>query len=279
MSRQINIIFHFFKGFDYKFLWPWLGKGLLTSTGAKWHGRRKMLTQAFHFRILEDFLDIMNNHAAILCQKLEKESEGVEFDIFPCIAYCALDIICETAMGCSLGAQEDTDSEYVKAVTLSTDIIYQRVMSPWLWNDYLFWSSPPGFRLKRCLKVLHGFTNSVVNEKLEQSGNLGAEQNSKGFSTNKRMAFLDLLIAASRDNNSLSTEDIREEVDTFMFEGHDTVATNMSFCLYLLATHPEAQKRCQNELDMIFGGSDRPATSEDLLRMKYLESCIKEALR
>eukprot|EP00090_Calanus_glacialis_P018963 TRINITY_DN29285_c0_g1_i1.p1 TRINITY_DN29285_c0_g1~~TRINITY_DN29285_c0_g1_i1.p1 ORF type:complete len:506 (-),score=75.50 TRINITY_DN29285_c0_g1_i1:15-1532(-) len=265
-SRQIK------KGFDYQFLWPWLGKGLLTSTGAKWHARRKLLTQAFHFQILEDFLDIMNNHAAILCQKIERDSEGVEMDIFPVVAFCALDIICETAMGCSLGAQKDTESEYVRAVTESTDIIYQRVMSPWLWNDYLFWSSPPGFRLRRCLNVLHGFTNKVINEKTENSDN-------DSFRENKKMAFLDLLIAASKGNKSLSTDDIREEVDTFMFEGHDTVATNMSFCLYLLATHPEAQKKCQNELDTIFGSSHRPATSEDLVKMKYLESCVKEALR
>ena len=236
-----------------------------------------MLTQAFHFRILEDFLDIMNNHAANLCHKIDKKVG--EVNILPLLANCALDTICETAMGCSVGAQDDKDSEYVAAVTQSTDLIYQRVMSPWLWSDKIYWCSPQGASLRRCLKVLHEFTDNVVGEKLEQSKHFKAEEYSRMFENKKRMAFLDLLIAASKERNSLTKEDIREEVDTFMFEGHDTVATNMSFCLYLLASHPEAQRRCHAELDEIFEDSDRPAAPEDLQKMKYLESCIKESLR
>ena len=78
----------------------------------------------------------------------------------------------------------------------------------------------------------------------------------------------------------LSDEDIREEVDTFMFEGHDTTATNMSFALYLLATHPDIQARCQREVDTIFGeDTERPVTSSDISNMKYIELCLKESLR
>ena len=57
--------------------------------------------------------------------------------------------------------------------------------------------------------------------------------------------------------------------------GHDTTATNMSFSLYLLATHPDIQTKCQEELQTIFGNDQRSATSQDLANMKYIEMCLK----
>lgn len=43
------------------------------------------------------------------------------------------------------------------------------------------------------------------------------------------------------EEGQLTDEDIKDEVDVFMFEGHDTTSSGISWALYLLGLHPEAQ--------------------------------------
>ncbi|KAL6417729.1 hypothetical protein ACFW04_014341 [Cataglyphis niger] len=94
----------------------------------------------------------------------------------------------------------------------------------------------------------------------------------------KRLAMLDLLIAVSRDN-LLSDSDIREEVDTFMFEGHDTTAMGISFALLLLAEHKDIQERVRIEVENAMQESGGKLTIRSLQNLPYLERCLKEALR
>lgn len=58
------------------------------------------------------------------------------------------------------------------------------------------------------------------------------------------------------DQQGLSDEDIRAEVDTFMFAGHDTTASGLSFIFYSLACHPEHQKICRDEIMQVLDGKD-----------------------
>ena len=55
------------------------------------------------------------------------------------------------------------------------------------------------------------------------------------------------------NGSSLSDKDLRAEVDTFMFEGHDTTASGISWILYALASHPEHQQRCREEILSLLG--------------------------
>ncbi|XP_044891708.1 cytochrome P450 4A11-like isoform X4 [Felis catus] len=60
-------------------------------------------------------------------------------------------------------------------------------------------------------------------------------------------------ICKMEDGSSLSDKDLRAEVDTFMFEGHDTTASGISWILYALATHPEHQQQCREEVQSLLG--------------------------
>ncbi|GFT86027.1 cytochrome P450 4V2, partial [Nephila pilipes] len=92
----------------------------------------------------------------------------------------------------------------------------------------------------------------------------------------KRKTFLELLLEHHLNDPSFTEEDIREEVDTFMFEGHDTTAMTLSWALYCLGLNPDIQLRVQEELDAIFEDDiSRDITREDITRMKYLECVLK----
>lgn len=100
----------------YDLMRSWLGEGLLLSSGKKWHKRRKIITPAFHFTILEQFAEIFDAQSRILVSRLSGLCDGHAVDIHPFVSQMALDVVCETAMGVQINAQTEADNEYVKAV-------------------------------------------------------------------------------------------------------------------------------------------------------------------
>ena len=95
----------------------------------------------------------------------------------------------------------------------------------------------------------------------------------------RRLDFLDILLFARMENgDSMSDKDLRAEVDTFMFEGHDTTASGVSWIFYALATHPDHQQRCREEVQSLLGDGSS-ITWDHLDQIPYTTMCIKEALR
>ncbi|OWK11750.1 hypothetical protein Celaphus_00003044 [Cervus elaphus hippelaphus] len=89
-----------------------------------------------------------------------------------------------------------------------------------------------------------------------------------------------LLSLQDEDGKGLSDEDIRAEADTFMFEGHDTTASGLSWILYNLAKHPEYQERCRQEVqELLKDGEPKNIEWDDLAQLPFLTMCIKESLR
>lgn len=53
-----------------------------------------MITPSFHFKILEEFLEVMNEQVQILVDLFERKVGNEPFDVQPYLAHYALDIIC-----------------------------------------------------------------------------------------------------------------------------------------------------------------------------------------
>lgn len=87
-----NILTH--KSRNYDLLVPWLGRGLLTNGGTNWHQKRKLLTPAFHFKILSTFKGPMEDCCNTLIEQLNEVADGRTIDFYPYITLFALDVIC-----------------------------------------------------------------------------------------------------------------------------------------------------------------------------------------
>ncbi|RLU27445.1 hypothetical protein DMN91_001249 [Ooceraea biroi] len=247
------------KGMAYTLLHSWLGDGLLLSKGAKWQERRKILTPAFHFHILKRFFDILIEESNHMAKSLKDIKSSTVEDLASVVSHHTLNIISETSMGISLRNVSTLEQQQYR------ETIHEL-------GETLFYRYPIVQVIKE-RKQYHESTNGrFLNfEKAEEDEEIiGGGK--------KRLAMLDLLIAASKDTN-LSDLDIREEVDTFMFEGHDTVAMALTFAILLLAEHKDAQDRVRDEVNAVMEENGGKLTMAALQNLTYLERCLKETMR
>ncbi|CAF1472592.1 unnamed protein product [Rotaria sordida] len=245
--------------------------GFVFSSGKKWKTRRRIITPSFHnSSLLANCIGIFNEQLNIGLKHFQTlANQQVETDLYPLISAWTLDVICETAMGKTVRAQTE-ESEYVKAVVRITELITLRMRSPWLWPRTIFKLSAQGREHDRLLKIIHKFTRQVIEDRIA---------NFSSIDVRHRMAFLDTLIAKMNDEQ-ISIDDVQEEVDTFMFAGHDTTATAINFALFMIALHQDIQQHLFEEIQSIFqNDNERACTLDDVQQMNYLECVIKETLR
>ena len=71
---------------------------MFLTTGSRWKARRRLLTPAFHFQILNSFVDVFNEQsltcAEVLESTIEETTKKQPIDIFTHMTRLALDIIC-----------------------------------------------------------------------------------------------------------------------------------------------------------------------------------------
>lgn len=105
----------------------------------------------------------------------------------------------------------------MEAVTGFLEIFTTRFFSGWLRNPILFRFSSYYKIYKEYLTILHNFTDNVIRER-QKEFRRGKNDKVDDDGVKIKAALLDMLLEATNNGKQLTNKDIREEVDTFMFE-------------------------------------------------------------
>jgi cytochrome P450 len=234
-----------------------LGEGLLTSEG-DFHRRQRRLAQpAFHPNRVVTYGAAM---AEITQRAAQGWRDGQRVDLHEEMMKVTLRIVARTLFAAEVGEEIDAIG---KAMDISVGM-FTRTMTPWgpLLNKLPL---PANFRFRRARQRLFATLDRFIREHRE-SGDRGD--------------LLSVLIRArdpEGDHGQMSETLLRDESYTIFTAGHETTANALTFALYLLARHPQAEAKLHEELDAILGG--RPPTVEDTERLPYTRMVIAEAMR
>ncbi|XP_022081327.1 cytochrome P450 4X1-like [Acanthaster planci] len=266
---------------SYRFVLPWLGEGLLLAKGSKWFRNRRLLTPAFHFDVLRPYMGVFNEAVDILLAKMDNFAESREsFEVSKNVSACTLDILLRCAFSQKMNCQTSGEHPYVEAVHKLTSDVIERCFAFQYYFDVLFNMSSLGKKFQKNCDYVHQFADSVIKSRRAELEK--AQQADTTVSPGRKyLDFLDILLSArDEDGKGLTDVEIRNEVDTFLFEGHDTTASSLTWILYFLARHPEHQARVQEEIDDVLAGrSSDNVEWDDLGKFPYLVQCLKESQR
>lgn len=239
-----------------------LGQGMLTSEG-DFHRRQRRLAQpAFrHERI--------RGYGAVMVDKAERAvaerlRPGAELDIGDEMMRLTLAIVSKTLF------DSDTDDAAVElgeALTKLLERFIRMTTAPWL---ELLEKAPLPLPRKienaRALAVLDGIVNGMI-----------AERRRSGEDRGDLLSMLLLAEDPENPGESMSDVQVRDEAMTLFLAGHETTALALTWTLYLLSQHADAEERVRRELDHVLGG--RAPTVEDVPKLRVTEQTFAEAMR
>ncbi|XP_072925291.1 ultra-long-chain fatty acid omega-hydroxylase-like isoform X3 [Hemitrygon akajei] len=284
MKTQFGPLLHLIHLFHPDYIKPVLlasGEGLLISQGERWARHRRLLTPAFHFDILKPYVKIFNQSVNILHDKwLRLLSEGVpSLEMFDHISLMTLDSLLKCTFSFDSNCQLQL-SDYIRAIyELSTLVVKRERCLPHHIN-LIYKFTADSKRFDSACDLVHSYSMGVVQRRRE----ILKGQETETWLKSKRgkvVDFLDILLLSKDENGQgLTDEEIQSEADTFMFEGHDTTASGISWVLYNLARHPEYQSQCREEIELLLKERDVEELEwDDLSQMPFTTMCIKESLR
>lgn len=231
-------------------------------------------------------MSLFNEHADVMSECLGESSSKKELvRISEITKRCSLDVITEALLGINLNTQKAQNGQYGEYIGGITFLMTVRAFRPWMWLTSIYNMSYEGKWFQKMIDGVNSFSLKVMKDR-KDTFHLFKNQSDPEYvgeddnRPERRVAIVDILLDKHMKDESYTMHEIRKDLDLLLFAGHDTISTAMGWTLYLLGLYPEKQVKVQKELDEIFGDDPgRDVTMDDLRRMKYLEACLKEAMR
>jgi cytochrome P450 len=278
----VNNKANYWKGIGMTKLKLMLGQGLFTSEGELWQRQRRLMQPPFTAKGVTQFADDMTAEAEAMLTRWHPSGEDVQrmaagmtgaadammgrwqpgatIDVSAEMLRLALNVICKTMLGINVEAYAvDT----AQAFTYALEFIVGRTVT--ILDTPLFVPTPGNRRFNAAIRTLDALIYRIIAERRARADG--------------PTDLLTTLIHAKDEETGqgMSQQQLRDEVMTIFFAGHETTALSLTWLWVLLSQHPEVEARLHAELDALLGG--RAPTLADVPHLKYTRKVIDEALR
>jgi cytochrome P450 len=235
-----------------------LGDGLLTTDGEFHRRSRKIMLPAFHRERIAASSEMMVEEVE---RALQPFTPGGRVDLYSWTRHLALRIAMRGLFGLDpdgeAARREDAAELFETALSFyATEYALRMLRGP----------RTPASRLMHARAKLDRLIYAEIARR-RGSGERGGDVLSL------------LLDAHDEDGIALSDLQVRDEVMTLLFAGHDTTTSTIAFMFYELARHPRVVERLLAEQDAVLAG--RPPSAEQLMggELPQLEMVLDETLR
>jgi cytochrome P450 family 110 len=240
---------------------PFLGNHSILMMDGKTHQReRKLLTPPFHGERLKTYgqaiCDITN-------QVTQRWQPGQTFAMRTVIQEISLRVIMRTVLGVHEGERAEQLRQHLDEMLNFFEQPFNSLFlfMPSLQKDWGRWS--PWGKVARQLKLIDNILFTEIQERRENPDRLGDD-------------ILSLMMTArDEDGQAMTGQELRDEMMTLLFAGHETTATAIAWAMYWIHALPDVGQKLQKELNELDENID-PVT---IARLPYLSAICDETLR
>ncbi|XP_012975873.1 cytochrome P450 3A25-like [Mesocricetus auratus] len=248
-------------------------KAISISEDEEWKRLRTLLSPTFTSGKLKEMFPIIRQYGDTLVKNLRRQEEkGKPINMKDILGAYSMDVITGTSFGVnvdSLNNPEDPFVQKAKAVLTRVDFL-----GPFLLSVFIFPFLTPVYEMLN-ISIFPNWLMDFFCEFVKKTKQNHLETNQK-----TRVDFLHLMMNSKgkESQKALSDMEITAQSVVFIFAGYEATSTSITFIMYTLATHPDVQKKLQDEIDRALP-SKAPVTYDALMDMEYLDTVVNETLR